>query len=75
MFGLLTFLIALVVVPLCAIAVISGVWQYPYLIVIPIGGYYLLRALYRRAKARFDRDVAALVQAQMHGNGRGTGSV
>ena len=65
MSALLTAVVTVIGIPLCAIAVIGGVWKYPYLIVIPISAYYLMRALYRRANASFQRDVAALVQARM----------
>ena len=61
MTALLTAAVTIIGIPLCAIVVISGVWQYPYLIVLPIGACYLVRALYRRANAAFQRDVAALV--------------
>ena len=48
---LLTAAVTVIGIPLCAIAVIGGIWQYPYLIVLPIGAYYLMRAAYRRASA------------------------
>ena len=70
MSALLTAAVTITGIPLCAIVVISGVWQYPYLIVIPIGAYYMLRALYRPANAAFQRDVAAVVAAQMERDGR-----
>lgn len=64
MSGLLTAAVTIIGIPLCAIAVISGVWQYPYLIVLPVGAYILVRSAYRRANDRFQQDVAVL-RAQM----------
>ena len=70
MSGVLMALVTIIGIPICAIAVIAGVWQYPYLIVIPVGACYMVRALYRRANARFQQDVAALVRAQMESETR-----
>ena len=72
MSSVLMALVTIIGIPLCAIAVIAGVWQYPYLIVIPVGACYMLRALYRRANARFQQDVAALVRAQTESRARRT---
>ncbi len=65
MSSMLTALVTIIGIPICAIAVNAGVWQYPYLIVIPLGAYCMVRSLYRRANARFQQEVAVLVRAQM----------
>ena len=64
--ALVTAVTLFVGVPLCAVIVISGVVEYPYLIVLPLLAVYLIRLIYLRVNARFQRDVAALVGRPQH---------
>lgn len=82
MSSVLTGLFTIIGISICGIAVIGGIWQYPYLIVVPVAAYYMLRALYRRANAQFQHDVAALARvgggqrsAHVAGAGGGNGGM
>lgn len=58
MYGIFGVLAVMMGVPLCALAVIGAVIEYPYLIVIPVWAGFLVRRGYKRAKKRFQADVA-----------------